>query len=206
MNFHPLSTLSDASAPASGMPICITFAIPERRKPLTRTITIRKTLPYSPAIVWKALTDARRLGEWFMPNDLEPVLNHVFTFRKPPQKGWDGITYCQITELTDPGVGTIPEYRIAYTYKGRASGEKTLACADIHSEIADKAVKGIFAELHTVLRFSLHANANGTTLVMEHSGFSGLKLIIVSLVMERGWKKLLKEKLPKVLDEISREL
>jgi hypothetical protein len=38
---------------------------------------------------------------------------------------------------------------------------------------------------------------------MEHSGYKGLKLIIVSLIMQMGWKKQLRKKLPKVLEQMA---
>jgi len=92
--------------------------------------------------------------------------------------------------------------RIANTYKGEATGEKALACAGIHSNAADKVTKGIFTKLDTVLRFTLEPTSGGTILLMEHSGFKGLKLVIVSLIMQMGWKKQLRKKLPKVLEQM----
>ena len=166
---------------------------------MKRTIRINTRLSYPVVQVWRAITDSRMLGKWFMPNDFEAELDRPFTFRKPPQKGWDGITYCQVTELD-------PLHKVAYTYRGSASGEKTLACAGVQSELADSVAKGIFTELDTVLKFTLSPEGNGTLLTLEHSGYKGFKLVIVSLVMEMGWKKLLKKKLPLVLEEIKHNL
>jgi uncharacterized protein YndB with AHSA1/START domain len=165
---------------------------------MERTIRLKSFLPYKAEIVWQALTDAQTLGKWFMENDIKPLLGYEFTFKMAPQKGWDGITHCQITELE-------PLQTIAYTYKGTASGEKTLACAGIHSEKADKVAKGIFTELDTVLRFTLEPTCGGTILKMEHSGYRGLKLVLVSLVMGWGWKKQLQKKLPAVLAKMATE-
>jgi uncharacterized protein YndB with AHSA1/START domain len=165
---------------------------------MKRTIKIKKHLPYKLDYVWKALTESQWLGKWFMENDIKPVLDHEFTFRMAPQKGWDGITYCKVLELE-------PMKQIAYTYQGEATGEKALACAGIHSGTADKATKGIFTKLDTVLNFRLeHTCGNGTILYMKHSGYKGLKLVIVSLIMGMGWKKQINKKLPKVLEEISK--
>ncbi|HSZ25393.1 MAG TPA: SRPBCC domain-containing protein [Cytophagaceae bacterium] len=165
---------------------------------MERTIRITSHLSYKPEQVWATLTDCRLLGKWFMENDMKPALGNAFTFRMAPQKGWDGITYCTITELD-------PLKSIAYTYRGKASGEKTLACAGIHSEAADKAAKGIFTELDTVLRFTLTPTCGGTILKMEHSGYKGFKLVIVSLIMGMGWKKQLQKKLPALLEKLSKE-
>lgn len=163
---------------------------------MTRTINLKTVLPYPPEKVWLALTDAKLLGSWFMENNIEPTPGYYFTFRMAPQKGWDGITHCEITAVE-------PQKHIAYTYRGEATGEKALACAGIHSDAADKLTKGIFAKLDTVLNFTLEPTCGGTILSMEHSGYKGLKLVIVSLVMQMGWKKQLRKKLPKVLERMN---
>jgi uncharacterized protein YndB with AHSA1/START domain len=160
---------------------------------MERTIKLKTVLPYSPDKVWQALTDAKFLGSWFMKNDIKPELNHYFTFQMAPQKGWNGITHCEITSIK-------PLKHIAYTYRGEATGEKALACAGIHSDAADKITKGIFTKLDTVLSFNIESTCGGTILTMEHSGYKGLKLFIVSLIMQMGWKKQLRKKLPKVLE------
>jgi uncharacterized protein YndB with AHSA1/START domain len=160
-----------------------------------RTIRLRTHLPYKPEHVWLALTNAQWLGKWFMENDIQPLHNHEFTFRMAPQKGWDGITYCKILKVD-------PIRYIEYTYQGQASGEKTLSCAGVHSDMVDKAAKGIFTKLDTTLSFTLTPICGGTTLTMQHSGYRGLKLIIISYVMQMGWKKQLHKKLPKVLQQI----
>ena len=162
---------------------------------MKRTIKLKTVLPYAPEKVWQALTDARLLGSWFMENNIKPELDHYFTFRMAPQKGWDGITHCEIIAIE-------PLKHIAYTYRGEATGEKALACAGIHSDAANKITKGIFTKLDTVLSFMLEPTCGGTILSLQHSGYSGLKLIIVSLVMQMGWKKQLRKKLPKVLERM----
>lgn len=162
---------------------------------MTRTIKLKTVLPYSQEKVWEALTDPKLLGSWFMENDIEPVAGHDFTFRMKPQKGWDGITHCHIMDVE-------PKRRIAYTYRGEATGEKTLACAGIHSDAADQLAKGIFAKLDTVLSFTLEPTCGGTILSLQQSGYKGLKLVIISMVMQWGWKKQLRKKLPKVLEQM----
>lgn len=165
---------------------------------MKHTIHIKHFLPYSPPLVWRALTDAQLLGKWFMKNDLQPEVGHEFTFRMAPQKGWNGITHCKVTSME-------PQRHIAYTYRGQASGEKTLACAGIHSEKAGNMAKGIFARLDTVLSFTLLPTCGGTIIEMKQSGFEGLKLVIVGLVMQKGWKKQLKRRLPRLLEEMDRQ-
>lgn len=149
-------------------------------------------MPYSPEKVWLALTDSKLLGSWFMSNDIDPKPGHHFTFRMRPQKGWDGITHCEIISVE-------PHKHISYTYRGEATGEKALACAGIHSDTADNMTKNIFTKLDTVLTFKLEPTCGGTVLYLKHAGYKGLKLIIVSLIMQMGWKKQLRKKLPGTL-------
>jgi uncharacterized protein YndB with AHSA1/START domain len=165
---------------------------------MTRKIKLKTILQYEPEKVWQALTDSKMLGSWFMENDIKPRLGHYFTFRMSPQKGWNGVTHCEI-------IAVEPQKYIAYTYRGEATGEKALACAGIHSNSAGKMTKGIFTRLDTVLSFKLEPTCGGTILSMEHSGYKGLKLIIISLIMEIGWKKQLRKKLPKVLERFTNE-
>ncbi|ADY51482.1 Activator of Hsp90 ATPase 1 family protein [Pseudopedobacter saltans DSM 12145] len=164
---------------------------------MTRTIKLKTFLPYTQDKVWNALTDSNMLGSWFMQNDIKPELGYHFTFRMKPQKGWDGITHCEIIALE-------PKKHLAYTYRGEATGEKALACAGIHSGTADNLTKGIFAQLNTILSFSLEPACGGTLLNMEHSGYKGLKLIIISFIMQMGWKKQLKKKLPMLLERLEK--
>jgi uncharacterized protein YndB with AHSA1/START domain len=168
---------------------------------MDRTIEIQVPLPFPPELVWKALTDAESLGAWLMENDIQAQVGHQFTFRMAPQRGWDGITYCEVTELES-------QKTIAYTYRGSATGEKTLSCAGIKSETVTSAGKGIFTELDTVVRFTLREkrDANGdvqTILHLEHRGFTGLKLVLVSYIMGYGWKKSVLPRLPLVLERLA---
>lgn len=163
---------------------------------MTRTIKLKTVLPYPAEKIWQALTEPELLGSWFMENNIVAKQGHYFTFRMKPQKGWDGITHCEI-------IAVEPKKHIAYTYRGEATGEKALACAGIHSEAADKLTKGIFTKLDTVLSFTLEPTCGGTILLMEQSGYKGLKLSIISLIMQSGWKKQLRKKLPKILDRLN---
>ena len=162
---------------------------------MQRTIIIKRHLPYPVEKVWKAIADSQILGIWFMPNDFEPIVGREFTFRKPPQKGWDGITWCNVIDFQ-------PLKTVAYTYRGQATGEKTLACAGVKSDTADKVAKGIFTQLDTILRFTVEPTAGGTLITLEHSGFKGFKLVIVNLVMGMGWKKIMDTRLLDVLREM----
>lgn len=159
---------------------------------MKRTITIERVFPQSRARVWKALTDRELLGRWFMENDLAPEVGRAFTFRMKPQRGWNGITHCEVIDLQ-------PEQTIAYTYRGTATGEKAIACAGVTSDAVKSAGKGFMTELDTVLRFTLTDEGRGTRLRLEQSGWSGPKLVLVSFIMEMGWRRSVLPRLEKLL-------
>lgn len=56
--------------------------------------------------------------------------------------------------------------------------------------------------LDTVIAFTLEAVADGTRLTLRHSGFSGLKAVMVSFIMQNGWGKMTEQKLPSLLDRM----
>ena len=87
---------------------------------MARTIKLKTVLPFPQEQVWQALTNPKLLGSWFMENNIEPTQGHYFTFRMKPQKGWDGITHCEVISVE-------PQKSIAFTYRGEATGEKALA-------------------------------------------------------------------------------
>ena len=99
-----------------------------------------------------------------------------------PQRGWDGLTHCEVVELD-------PLRRLAMTYRGEATGEKVNACAGVRSKVVKSAGTGMFASLDTQLAFTLEPSGAGTRLTLEHRGFEGFKLVVVSFVMGHGWKR-----------------
>ena len=101
-----------------------------------------------------------------MESDFEPRLGHKFMFHSKPQPGWDGKSYCEVTELDPPR-------RLAYTWRG--------------------------GPIDTLLRITLEPVADGTRIVLEHSGFRGLKAVMVSFIMGAGWKGIVNKHIPAVL-------
>ncbi len=70
-----------------------------------------------------------------------------------------------------------PPRRLAYTWK------------------ADK--------LDTTVRFLLEPVAGGTRLVLEHCGFRGVGGMMDSLILSKGWKKMVEKKLPAVVARLT---
>jgi uncharacterized protein YndB with AHSA1/START domain len=72
----------------------------------TEAISFEFDLPHAPEKVWRALTDPALLAEWLLPVarlELEP--GAAFTYKAPPQPGWDGSVHCRLLEIEDRDVG-----------------------------------------------------------------------------------------------------
>jgi uncharacterized protein YndB with AHSA1/START domain len=63
----------------------------------TESIAFDFDLQHAPQKVWRALTDPALLTEWLLPVvELELEPGAAFTFRAPPQPGWDGTVSCRL--------------------------------------------------------------------------------------------------------------
>ncbi|MFO1183488.1 MAG: SRPBCC domain-containing protein [Bauldia sp.] len=84
---------------------------------LDRSVVMEEDLPYSAALVWRALTEGPLLAEWLMENDFRPVLGHRFTFRTAPVAHWNGVVDCVVKAIE-------PAKRLAFSWE--SSGVNTL--------------------------------------------------------------------------------
>lgn len=68
----------------------------------TESIAFELDLPHPPEKVWRALTDPELLAEWLLPAvDFELAPAAAFTFKAPPQPGWDGTVNCRVLEIEE---------------------------------------------------------------------------------------------------------
>ncbi|HEV2700029.1 MAG TPA: SRPBCC domain-containing protein [Steroidobacteraceae bacterium] len=109
-----------------------------------RSIVVEKVLPHSREKIWRALTDPVLIERWLMRNDFAPVVGHRFNFHAKPVMGWNGVTDCEVLEVTPPS-------RLVYRWD--ASGEQ--------------AATG----LKSTITWTLVPVDGGTRVRMEHSGF-----------------------------------
>ncbi|MEU5264617.1 SRPBCC domain-containing protein [Amycolatopsis sp. NPDC021455] len=127
----------------------------------SRDITVDVELPYPPAQVWQALTDADALADWLMPVDgFAPVVGRAFTLRAKPMPGWDGVVHCEVTEVDEP-------HTLAYTWRGSRMRTTT-----------------------TVTWTLAEADGGHTRLRLAHQGFTGLGGAVLALMHRGGWKKI----------------
>lgn len=57
------------------------------------------------------------------------------------------------------------------------------------------------APLDTVLTITLHPDGAGTRLHLAHTGFAGMKQMMVSFILGSGWKKIVREAILAAVEE-----
>lgn len=135
--------------------------------PVSREIVQEDVLPHVREVVWKALTDGTLIGQWLMPNDLQPIVGRRFTFRTKPVGNWDGVVHCEVLEIE-------PYARLVYSWKGGTD---------------DNAAYG--ARLDSLVTWTLTPVEGGTRLRLVHSGFRSPGNDFAFDAMNGGWARVL---------------
>ena len=69
----------------------------------TESVSLEFDLAHAPEKVWRALTEPELLSQWLLPvHDFRLEHGAAFTFRAPPQPGWDGVVNCRFLEIEPP--------------------------------------------------------------------------------------------------------
>lgn len=69
-------------------------------KSQTESLSFEFDLHHPPEKVWRALTNPDLLAEWLLPVvNLKVEEGVAFTFKAPPQPGWDGVVNCRFREI-----------------------------------------------------------------------------------------------------------
>ena len=137
---------------------------------MERSIIQTWWLPASPEVVWDYLTKPELLEQWLMENDIKPVVGHQFRFRTYPKVnfGFDGIVYCEVL--------VAERYKkLSYSWKGGPGKGKI--------------------NLDSIVTWTLTGKNNGTELLLEHTGFRGMKNLIAHFAMSKGWGGKIRKKL-----------
>ena len=128
-------------------------------------IVVEYALAYSPAKVWRALTQPELLAGWLMPNDIAAVVGHKFNFRTQPMGDWNGVVDCEILEV-------VPEKKLVYTWNGGSAKNE-----------------GYGHKLETTVTWTLETQASGGTLLkLVHHGFHPDDFAFKA--MGQGWMKM----------------
>ncbi len=133
--------------------------------------------------VWRGLTEPELMGLWIMnfdqdegemTTDFRPVVGAAYRMEAKKGRGWRGYVVGTVLEVA-------PKKRLVYTWA--------------HSTYQDANPARV--------EFTLKPTSTGTHLRMVQTGFPGLKGWFVLKGAQMGWKKMLGEGLPAVLDTAS---
>ncbi|MEV0579798.1 SRPBCC domain-containing protein [Streptomyces sp. NPDC050392] len=112
------------------------------------TFTCERFLPYSPAAVWRALTDPELHARWWAAGDIKPVVGHRFTL----DMGNFGEQPCEVTAVEDERIlayrfaeGTL-DTTITWTLHPQGDGTRlvlTHAGFDLDSPMGRQAFEGM---------------------------------------------------------------
>jgi uncharacterized protein YndB with AHSA1/START domain len=136
----------------------------------TRDIVVEDVVPQPPEKVWKALTTAKLIGQWLMPNDFEPVVGKRFTFKTRPIGDWDGVVHCEVLEI-------VLHRRLVYSWKGGSDSN------DSSSNYGSK--------LDSVVTWTLQPEGLGTRLRLVHRGFRSPQNDFAYDAMSPGWGRIM---------------
>jgi uncharacterized protein YndB with AHSA1/START domain len=139
---------------------------------MKRKIELQAVYAHSPEHVWSALTDPEALAQWLMPQGV------LFAPRVGHRFQFKTKPQAGWNGVTDCEVLAVdPPKFLSYTFEGGGIGR-------------------------TVVSFRLTAVPTGTRLEIVHDGFEGLKAVLIgTLFMKAGWRKMLRTRIRAVLDE-----
>ena len=116
-----------------------------------------------------------------MENNFKPIVGHQFQFKTKARLnvGFDGNIFCEVLEVT-------PCKRLSYSWKGGPGKGKIT--------------------LDSVVSWTLTEKSGGTMLLLEHTGFKGVRNYISYLMMNKGWSIILKSRLTQKLTKEKNEV
>lgn len=125
--------------------------------------------------VWRALTEPALLGKWLMqPEGFAPVVGTRFILRAgEPHRGWRGFVECEVLAVEEGRL-------LRYSWNGDPDSPPLL------------------------LTLRLEDAEGGTRLVLDHEGFAGARgWMLAKLMMGPGWGRMLRKRLPAVLEGVA---
>jgi uncharacterized protein YndB with AHSA1/START domain len=61
----------------------------------TRSVVVEREFPFTPEMLWRALTQPHLIEEWLMKNDFKPAVGHKFNLRGE----WGGVLDCEVLTI-----------------------------------------------------------------------------------------------------------
>ncbi|MEY9892816.1 uncharacterized protein YndB with AHSA1/START domain [Catenulispora sp. MAP5-51] len=143
-------------------------------------IHIVEHYPQPVGVVWRALTDPELVPRWTAtgaggrPVGFTTEPGTSFQFVGKPKPGWDGVVNCVVLEAVEPS-------RLRFSWQDNEGGAVTEVCYQLTHD----------------------AETGGTTLVYEHTGFTGPGGYVMAKLLGHVRRKMLRVGLPPVLADLS---
>ena len=124
----------------------------------------------------------------------------------PPEKVWRALTDSEALAawLMPNDFKPVVVHKFNFRTKPRAGFDGIVYCEVLELDEPKRlAYSWRGGKLNTTVIFTLTPVSEGTQLRLEHSGFEGLQALMISFIMDKGWrKKILPISLPKVLAQM----
>ena len=131
-------------------------------------------------------------------------LRFEVTYPHPPERVWHALTDAQaiagwlMPNNFEPRVG----HKFQFRTKPMPGWDGIVNCEVLECDPPRRLVYTWKSTLDTVLAITLEPVSGGTRLVLEHTGFRGVKPVLISLLMGSGWGRILRKYLPAVVERI----
>jgi uncharacterized protein YndB with AHSA1/START domain len=146
---------------------------------MQRNIMLKWFYPHPVETLWECLTNPELLEQWSLSSgDFKAEVGFKWMKAQTPRPkmNWDGKMYFEVLEV-------VPLHKLVYSFKG---GPR----------------EGVF-NLDTVVTWTITKKNNGTELVLEHTGFNGPRNMLVSFMMEMGWRNKVAKRFAKTLETLT---
>lgn len=140
---------------------------------------ILNNYPHPIGKVWAALTDPDLIPLWTVtgqgahPEGFEPIVGNRFRYIGKPVPGWDGVVHCEVLAVEAP-------HFLKYTWANHPDDRPS------------------------IVSYRLTPTPDGhTNFVYDHTGFKGVGGFFMSKLLARVRRKMLRQGLPPVLDDLT---
>lgn len=130
------------------------------------------------------------------------------TFPHPPDRVWRALTEPKamaewlMANDFEPKVG----HRFRFTAKPQPGWDGTVDC-EVTEVVPLRRLSYSWSngknKMSTQVTWTLEAVDGGTRLTLDHKGFDGLGAIMVSFMLQSGWKGMFRTRMPKVLEALA---
>ena len=124
----------------------------------------------------------------------------------PPELVWRGLT--EREALEEWLMKNDFEAKVGHSFQFRAPPVPGWSgIVDCTVLVCDRPKKLVYSwksdSIDTIVSYTLTPEGSGTRLVLEHTGFSGLKAVMISFMMGGGWKSHLRKELAQIVARFS---